>query len=118
MRSLVLVSVIRARPIMLNLNLNSDSAHDVKLSSAPAASFDDNDVDTVFADDADVSRFQREHLSDRRQYTKPNTVSGFYANSTVTPEYMLELYEMLSKSATEHNGEIIRSFKNIPYPGK
>lgn len=39
-------------------------------------------------------------------------------NMSFAPEYMLELYDKLSKSPTLHNSNIIRSFKNIPHFGK
>lgn len=42
-----------------------------------------------------------------------------YANHSFTPEYMLELYEKMSKSPPlSHTSNIIRSFQNIAKEGK
>lgn len=49
---------------------------------------------------------------------KTNNGPG-YENSTFTPEYMLELYNKLSKSPPlAQTSNIIRSFKNIAQQGK
>ncbi|WAQ96755.1 BMP10-like protein [Mya arenaria] len=92
--SIVFVSVIIARPIMLNI----ESAHNTILSSALKK-----------AEDKDVK------LSDNNGNFHRGGHSNAYGNLSVTPEFMMELYEKMSKSNfLSREADTIRSFKNIP----
>ncbi|KAH3864429.1 bone morphogenetic protein 10-like [Dreissena polymorpha] len=117
----VIWSVIVARPIMLRLDTGSGVtlASNRKTSSGVV---DHNfveigDIDLVLAEEEADEDFiapgaMAEYL--RTLDTHKRKDSTGYINRTVTPEFMLELYDKLSKHRYNlHDSNIVRSFKNI-----
>ncbi|XP_060601692.1 bone morphogenetic protein 10-like [Ruditapes philippinarum] len=116
LRFLILSKVLWARPVMLNLN--SGSGFNLELESAEDFS-ETTDIDSWMNDNVRISKFignrlYEENISGFRP-TLAGTGNRAMINMSLTPEYMLELYDKLSKgSPAAHSSNIVRSFKNIP----
>lgn len=118
LRLLILSRVIWARPIMLNL----DSGPGFNLGLKRIGGYNENTNVKINSDlrtsKFNSNRFYEDNASGFRP-TFAGTGNRAMVNLSLTPEYMLELYDKLSKgSPAAHTSNIIRSFKNIPQEGK
>ncbi|XP_045212946.1 bone morphogenetic protein 10-like [Mercenaria mercenaria] len=115
-RFIILSSVIWARPIMLNLDSGTG------FSIGDDGSLEEDDITKTDKSIDSLSKFGMSQFIGKRgngeNYSglRPRSVGNSAgANLSLTPEYMLELYDKLSKgSPASHTSNIIRSFKNIP----
>lgn len=115
---ITLLSVVNARPIMLS------TGSGLELNLGKEKRLDDNDgkIDTYLRNDSQLGAAQIYRMRQSNLYVEND--SGSKAgptgvNLSLTPDYMLELYDTLSKrSPTLQKSNIIRSFTNIPDIGK
>lgn len=122
----VVLSVIVARPIMLRLDTGSGltlSTNRKTSSGVAHHKFNElGNVNLILAEEEADEDFiapgaMAEYL--RTLDTHKTMDSKGYINRTVTPEFMLELYDKLSKHRPNlHDSNIVRSFKNIHPKGK
>lgn len=116
---LTLLSVTKARPIMLS----TGSGLELNVGKEERLAGDNSgNIDTHLESDsrlgaAKIHRIRQSALYlDNRSGSKAGPTG---VNLSLTPEYMLELYDTLSKrSPTLQKSNIIRSFTNIPDSGK
>lgn len=123
----IFIGVIMARSVIINRD-KSDGVH--LTSGGLAQNFGDiewTDVeingvtrtDRLSLDNANQVNLhapQSRHVSPHQDHTHGSLK---HVNTTFTPEYMLELYEKLSKSPPlAHTSNIIRSFQNIAKEGR
>lgn len=116
------ISIFLAVTMGRSLVLNSDKSGGIQLTRT-----DGKNVANAVGADGDMERkgdstngFNRLLVGeiDTDVPLKTNNGPG-YENNTFTPEYMLELYNKLSKSPPlAQTSNIIRSFKNIAQQGK
>lgn len=99
--------------------LSVDGEQEIELSSA-GDFFDDDENTDVEVDSHSMLGVPKYYFNRQNGENISGPRPGIaVANLSFTPEYMLELYDKLSKgSPAAQTSNIVRSFKNIPRPGE